>query len=395
MHNEKIYKGTVIATTRNGTCSNNCNKTNQTTRFAEIRAALGWNFCEGEDYHVGLGILAAAPTGTRVTNVQLFQPMIGNGHHWELGARFTSHYTFWRSCDYTQSFGLHVDADITHLFATQQCRTFGLCGKGDNSYYMLAEVMSNDITNNLSGNPIEVAPVTGFTQATAQFANTFTPVANITSARVSVSQDAQCDLTAMFSYNHCGFTWDVGYNLWATSCEKIRFCNNDLLSNNKTYALKGDALVYGFDTVNAYAPIALSATQSSATIHSGTNQLIGPVNNGIDNYQFAFGDATGGAAHNALSATPGMVNAIGTSIQSVFLTSADLDVAGNGSKGLSNKVFTHINYTWEDHECYLPYLGVGGKAEWATTTNSCDKKKCMNSNISEWGVWLKGGFSFN
>ncbi len=420
------------STTTNGCCSNSCNSGAHTTRLSDIRFALGWNFWQDEDYHVGLGILAAAPTGNRVNDTFLFQPFVGNGHHWELGGKFTSHYTFWRSCDYDRSFGFYLDIDVTHLFATRQFRSFDLCGAGDNSKYMLAESLLTPSVGLFGATAITPAP--GLTASTYQFDGVFTPIANLATQNVKVSQNVQVDLSAMFNYTHCGFAWDLGYNFWMTSCEKIKQCGNTsaLFSGNTTYALKGDASVYGFTAAAPTGPIALGATESAATICSGTNILVGvtpaitpttSINAGVDNAQFANNTAGVTPLYNS-SGAAAPADQTHTSIQSVLLSNANIDVASATAKGMSNKVFTHLSYTWEDHDCYVPYFGVGGKAEFASDkkncnvtgasctnssgctvannivstsscSSSCNDNNCRRTNISEWGIWLKGGVSFN
>ena len=55
------------------------------TRLAEITAAIGYNFLLCEDYYLGLNVRAAAPTGNSPKARWLFEPIVGNGHHWELG----------------------------------------------------------------------------------------------------------------------------------------------------------------------------------------------------------------------------------------------------------------------------------------------------------------------
>ena len=438
---------TTITGATNGTRSLSCNNATHTIRISDIRFALGWNFWQDANYHIGLGMLAAAPTGSRVDDTLLFQPMVGNGHHWELGGKFTSHSIVWRNSDCDKSITFYFDADATYMFAARQFRVFDLCGAGDTSRYMLAEVMKIPATNNLSGNGISttgaapyVAPLAETpTPSVYQFSNIFMPVANIAAQTVKVSQPIQVDLTAMFNYTHRNFSWDFGYNFWVTACEDLNRIGNTtaLFQGNATYALKGDAYVYGFDNGNEtgglYDPIALGATESLATICSGTNYPVGTrtplpgLNTGIDNPEYAYGNATGtvppyDALFNVTTGGTPATNQTSTSIQAAFLSTPNLDLQGARAKGMSNKLFTHVSYTWHDYGyCYVPYLGLGGKAEFAignkncATTpcanssgcivvidglntvaynSSCDNG-CRNSNISEWGIWLKGGVSFN
>jgi len=177
---------TTITGATNGTRSLSCNNATHTIRISDIRFALGWNFWQDANYHIGLGMLAAAPTGSRVDDTLLFQPMVGNGKHWELGGKFTSHYTFWRSCDYDRSFGFYLDIDVTHLFAARQFRVFDLCGAGDMSKYMLLEQLVTPSVALFGG-------ATGLTAvaSTYQFDGIFTPAANVLNGNFKVSQDVQ------------------------------------------------------------------------------------------------------------------------------------------------------------------------------------------------------------
>lgn len=414
-------------------CANDCDNSLSATRLSDVQGVIGWNFYECEDYHLGVGLRFSAPTGTKIRNNFLFQPQIGNGHHWELGGMITSHYTFWRNCDDTKRWGFFFDANITHMFSANQCRTFDLCCRGDNSKYMLAEKMGLPIIDSLVGNTVSQSPApgSGYTAPTSVFKNVFVPVANLTSAVVKVSVPVQADITALFNYTTCDLSWDVGYNFWSTSCERIRPCitnNQQIFTGNTQYALKGDAFVYGFaaeaTNPSTIVNVPLSATETgtgcfsatSATIHTGTNfDGINSVatatrNPGIDNPQFAY--AQGSSVPNLVNTTTALNSQTRTSIQPILLADTDVDYASARVKGMSHKFFTHVSYTWEE-KCWKPYLGIGGKVEVATRNNDCADnsfsattdcaangcatscRTCDECAVSEWGIWLKGGISFN
>src|SRR5690606_38967687 len=82
------------------------------------------------------------------------------------------------------------------------------------------------------------------------------------------------------------------------------------------------------------------------------------------------------------------------------------DVEFTETKGISHKVFTHVSYTW-DRDNWVPYLGIGGSAEFgkAPSCGDCDTScntvcvdecdTCVSCAVSQWSVWVKGGLSFN
>lgn len=388
----------------------NCARTKN--GLGDLRAELGWNFWQDECYHLGLNIQAAAPTGTKRKAQYLFDAVVGNGKHWELGGGLTGHYTFWSDDAESKNFGFYVDANITTLFKAREERTFDLKGK-PNSRYMLAAQFTENTDDLLTGNG---------TAANGVFNDVYAPVANLTTFDIKVSTGVQADVVAWFNYTSCGWSWDFGYNFYGRSKEKFDCETNscdtkcDNVSNicdpiNKdTWVLKGDARVYGFQSNDTAR--ALSASESLATICKGTNGTQ-VANQSVDAPQLAVYDG-----NNLFIDTLG-VTRINTSIQPVYIKCEDVDFAR--TRSITNTVFTHVSYTW-DRECWVPYFGIGGFAEFGKNCGGCDtgcntNDGCTNTNtncntssscndcgsdgssvdtsLSRWGIWLKGGVSFN
>jgi hypothetical protein len=426
--------------------------------FGEIRFILGRNFFGNEDNsndcHLGVGVYAAAPTGTRVGHSKyLFEPIVGNGKHWELGGQITGHHICWRSQDDERSFGVYFEANITHLFGAQQTRCFDLCSAGSSSRYMLAqnlEYFEPESFLSASGLPT-LNPVLS-DSASLQFANEFAPVANLTRRQVTSSIGAQGDLAISFAYQAKCFQWELGYNFWGRSCEKLRISNDCCPVIMGTWALKGNAYVYGFDAAYSNLPVALAASDSGATIHNGTNSLSSAaINITMDNSVKAV-DTNGQTLVNNLPAAldPFSSNTVYTSNPPVIISEADFNLTG--TRGISNKLFGNVNWAW-DH-CndgkWSPYIGIGGEVEFGgghkadvncynpcdvscsvscnnpcsnscnnscdnscsnscdtsctttgcnypTATQTCDSLKtcCSNVALTQWGVWLKLGSSYN
>ncbi len=406
--------------------------------FAELRAELGWNFFQDDDYHVGAGLHIAAPTGNKRYAEYVMYPVVGNGNHWEVGGTLHGHYRFWTSDDEEKHVGFYFDAVLTHLFKAREQRTFDLCCK-NNSRYMLAAKYTRSITNTTTGlKGVASAGTTGTqTDPFAQFNNVYAPVANLTTADVKVDVALQADVTAMFNFTRKAFSLDIGYNFWGRTCEKIECpldcdsCNANSIFNSanaNTWALKGDARMFGFagatdSPVTADDVVPLSATQSNATIHAGTNAgttdatltSVTMQNGGVDNSQFAVTASTVLVIHTPLSEGGLNVNSnqIKTSFQPVFLSGSD--VGFQKTKGLSHKIFTHISHTW-DRDNWVPFLGIGGSAEFghnnccpddcATAASSCCGTNCTATcattcddcnycSLSQWSIWVKGGLSFD
>lgn len=264
------------------------------------------------------------------------------------------------------------------------------------SRYMLAQKMGTPIIDNLVGGTPHVTPI-------AQFQNEFAPIANISTQDVMVHVAVQVDLAAQLTYSHNGITWDLGYNFWMRSCEQVRsLCTSagcNFVEFEESWAIKGDADVFGFASNQA---VGLSATQSEATINTGKNYPA-TNNTGIDSPQPAFA----GDPAVPLHISPSVGTQTNTSIQPIMITANDLDIVG--TRGNSNKAYTHLSYSWLENENLIPYLGIGMFAEFGNNHLKCNTSKictkiasCLNEcqtncgtcSLSQWGVWAKGGFSF-
>lgn len=396
--------------------------------FSDLRFEWGWDFWQCEYAHLGLNLQGCIPTSGKERPDVLFDTRFGNNGHWELGGGLTAHYQwFYGECD-EHTFGFYLDANITHMFTCKQERTFDLKNK-PNSRYMLALRMSTRLQNGLAGigfdgleaaTPAIAQAISPSITNSSMLVTEYAPVANLTTLDVKVTVGVQADIVALFNYSFCNWSFDIGYNFWARSCEKFSCpngCQNATVlcnaSQENSWVLKGDARVYGFAQTSPQTPVPLSASESNADIHQGTNVTaqLNPFvagstdlyknNSGIDNPQIARSTTLATNLAIAPTAVPTNADAVQTSIQPVFLTCNDINFVG--TKGLTNKIFAHVSYSWES-SCWQPFVGFGGFAEFGKNnscssdcskdcTSTCDP--CVDSSLSLWGVWLKTGVAFN
>lgn len=389
--------------------------------IADIEMAFGWNFIRGCDYHLGLEVRASAPTGNKPCANYVLSPVVGSGGFWKLGGGLTAHGIMWQCEDASQSFGFYLDVNVQHLFKTCQERVFDLCCK-PNSRYMLAQKLDEN-TNELGflhGDTFTLSPW--------QFANEFAPIANLTAQNVDVSVDVEGNLVADFVYVNNNLQWEVGYELWARGCESICPCAQNFIDRHGIWALKGDAYVDGYADGSWYP---LAATESKATMHSGTNFAADTpltrtnadaawYNPHIDNPELAVIHAS--TVPVDLLGGPGLEQTR-TSIEPIIITSNAIDYQGAATQAASHKIFTHLSYTWHNTCRATPFIGIGAFAEFATsscdnhcaqttcfpgctmgatvgcstvpTTNQCAGNSCCQEcGVSQWGLWVKGGVGF-
>jgi hypothetical protein len=348
------------------------------SRIAELQTTVGWNYNQPW-YHAGISVRVGAPTGNATNAEFLFEEIVGNRHHWDVGIGLSGHVNMWENKEKGKRAALYLDAHISHLCASKQKRSFDFINNGTGSRYMLLEQVDNLAQTLL---------INGATPSNQYIGKLF-PAINYTTFDTKISIGVQTDITLKFAYQHDGFEVDLGYNFWFNSKEKL--LSRDAFIENR-FALKGDAQVYGFTAVGNN-PVALNATQHSATLLAGQGS-------GNSNYQNSNADNLPALA----STLAGILNQLNTqdstdlgiaqvqvngSNPSIFLTNKDINTeSGILPRALSNKVFGYIGGLWNNRDDIDPYLGIGLSGEFAHTDPDC------NAMCSQWAIWVKGGIAY-
>lgn len=362
--------------------------------LSEIQAAFGWNMVNNERYHFGLNVRGSIPTGTRPDGIFLFEPVIGNGHHWELGFGATGH-AMTLYCDDEWAVGIYGDMNVTHLFFTRQRRSFDFLRHGSGSRYILLQTMDEVTDSGLMVNGMDAA---------YQYAGTIFPAINQTTLECHVSIPIQVDLAVMLTWEHKHMNVEIGYNLWTRTGEKLqcRDCFPD-----KVFAFKGDAQIYGFIPITQEA-VALNATQSTPAAGgvSGRVRIESGQGQGSASQLFANtnADNAGNAFFNGVpldqsfspdgiidtGLQPGDITTVAGSNPSVLILSNDIDdFSALSGSAATNKFFFYAGYTFADCARTDPYLGFGGEIELDGAATRIAK-----NSFSQWGVWLKGGVAY-
>jgi hypothetical protein len=383
----------------------NCTS-NRATHVAEATFSLGYVPWHTDIYHLGFDLRFAIPAGNRPRGDYLFEAIVGNGHHYEFGGGLSAHCILWQCEDTDEQVGLYFDAEITHLFKTRQRRSFDLTGSS-NSRYQLAATFDapSATTGNLRGQ-------VGTTLIAPDYhmSGGYVPVANLTTYNVDVSVGVQADVALAFIYSKGSRSFLFGYGYWGQSCEHICITQQTAFSGAQKYALKGDAMMFGFENTAGNPPVALSASERQATISHGTNfsprgartpeqVATGQTNPNIDNPYLAFADTQNSSTFNPVMSAPGGINQINTSINPVILTPADIDIDSARTAPHVQKVFAQVSFFGDPITCFFyPYAGLGAEVEFGRP--GCvpppnEKPSCINCALSSWNVWLKIGFVFD
>jgi len=304
----------------------------ETGKLSDILMVLGWDFLRRERGHVGCNLRLSAPTGTKITSEYMFQPVVGNGHHWEFGVGLDGKLTLWEK-DGEQTVDLIAQMLFTHVFKARQYRSFDFTKNGFGSRFILLKEFDGAGT----------------------YDGTCLPAINKTTLACDVSADIQVDGIIMAAYHNQNWTFDFGYNGWIRSREKI--CIVGEIEKNK-YGFKG---IQNVATTPVPGPD--NHTQSAATLHG--NPLTDAVRTAV--------------------ADP----------SPVFIKTSDLDPASAGmERCISHKFFLNLSYAWDYDTCQrvIPYLGLGFEFEFEGVRQ--DNSRPNKITWSQVGVMVKGGLEF-
>jgi len=296
---------------------------------AAFEMVFGYDFISKERSHMGINFRASSPTGSRPKGEFFFEPRVGCGKNWRIGLGFTGHTRLWEK-DGEQELAMWVEANFTNMLKARQTRSFDLCKNGFFSRYILAkEFDQNGI-----------------------FTENILPVINFTTLDCDVHCSIVADMVFMFAYKYNDFTFDIGYNGWIRSKEKISL--REGITPNK-YGLKGVQFA-----VNPITQQPDNTTESLATIYE-----TGPI--------------------------------ISDGLFPVFINTSDINVKSAASPLLiTQKFFCNFSYAWLNCPnilIYTPYFGIGAEIEFEGI-NTRNAYQPTNTTMGQASVWLKGGMAF-
>ena len=165
---------------------------------ADINLALGYKIHQTKKDFIFLSAQIIIPTGPRPNGEYLFQPVLGDGKHFGLGARLDGAVQLWKNKH--AAIRVLLDADYRYLFESTEKRMPGV------KDFTPSDPASDGSNSNLS--QYYMAGTIG------QVDQPLLPAANILTQGVKVKPGSQFDLLADLSFKSGGFIIDLGYNFF-------------------------------------------------------------------------------------------------------------------------------------------------------------------------------------
>ncbi|MBA2307128.1 hypothetical protein H0W26_03280 [Candidatus Dependentiae bacterium] len=341
------------------------------TAVADIEVITGYNFALEKNYHLSFFGIVVIPTGNRPKARYIFEPIVGDAKHWQLGAGFTTHYSFYNDegpeC---RNAGFYIDAYCSHFFTSNQERSFDFTANGLLSRYILLKEF--DINNMYTGTTINAI--------------------NFATRNCKVSIPFKADISVKGYIAGAGWEFDLGYNFYFRAKEELCIktkCPCPL--DQRRFGIKGLEGVcctefntfYGQVLLPTEGSPRLDTTQPNATMFRAelpTTASVSPTASEI---------CLSWNSNPLLEDTPltnlGPFVLANTTALPTIISCKDLDpLSARQGAIVSHKLFGHIQYTFSN-SYYRPFIGIGGEIEGDGHNHN---------TLSLWGAWIKGGLSF-
>ncbi len=191
------FSATTTTTWLYGKINGSRNKTG----VADVEVKLGFDYNLSDCSFVSGYFGFVAPTGNRPKAQYVFEPIVGNNHHWGI---LTGGYMGYELMEFCQGgLFLEVETNARYLFSNHQVRSFDLYNRPWSRYMAV----------------YTAAPVAPFPPTA------LTPGINVFTQPVTVHPHFQHSITTALMWQRCGFEAELGYNFWARQAEGVRLRN--------------------------------------------------------------------------------------------------------------------------------------------------------------------------
>jgi hypothetical protein len=326
--------------------------------MADTELKFGYIAYEKEKAKIAVNIGCTVPTGNRPEAVYMFEPIVGNGHHWALGGGFESTFGIWEGSNGEhQHIHLILSADYRYLLEADQTRTLELKGKNWGRYIRMRQADPRNTTRLLAG---------------------VIPGINAMTRKVKVTPGSQIEGVVSFCFKASKYWhFGLGYNLWARESESVKLKGSwtqqgqyGLLSSNSNYQEEGKvtAITGGLpQTVSQINFTGVGTSTWAIALNDLFPKIIRP--------ELA---TTGISSASTISTL-----ALGNSTTGTYIADSDVDKSGNPA-AVSHKIFGNIDYTISPDGKYPFVVGLMGNYEFAQN----------NAALSQWEIGVKLGTAF-
>lgn len=311
------------------------------TGVADIEFKVGYEWIQQEPFHLESYIGMLIPTGNKPDARYMFQPIVGQGHHWGLiyGSSLGIH--IWENESANRTLRVEYAMHSQYLFGNTQCRTFDLDCKQWSRYLSMYANKDQAVVASTLPYPLSV--------------NYATPGVNLLTLESKVRPGFLFNMTMSGIYDTHNWSLEGGYNLYYRQAECVKLA---------CPWQEGPAIKMGNIT-----PFGENLGGSGQT---------NPIRDITGNYLLetgAYGMNDDGITNTKITLADYNFN---------LLTADDINLNSASSPSvLTFTVYGTVSYNWDDME-YPTFANFGGSYEFANN----------NAATERWTIWGKLGLSF-
>jgi hypothetical protein len=321
--------GKVAQRAANNMRFSNCSKTG----LADIILNFGWDFVKREEACGSVYGRFVVPTGTSINKQfikYVFQPVIGNGHHYELGLGANGRVALWSGND--SGLSVHADGYATHMFGTCQTRTFDLERRPLSRYALVYDLGSNEdaLSQDVMGQLGDY---------------------NLYNGKVWAERgEFICDLLWMVNSD---LELTFGYAFSGQTAEQMS-CSANKISGDSKYAFVGDvmsgAVAVARTVSGGGGEVSNDIYKSYVILDGGTGSIPGA---------YAIPNA-GSAASFEYGENPAFGYGVSDDVQDIAFVLPDLESNRSGlmEGQILNRLYFSGNYVWRNCR-FQPEIGGG------------------------------------
>jgi hypothetical protein len=324
-------------------------------KLADIHLQIGYDFYKADSNHFGLYIKAVIPTGTAIDKTLLkktFNPIIGNGNRLEVGAGLNGRVEFFTIDNNESSMIINFDGYMTHMFTSNQFRTFDKIGMPMSRYAIVKQLTyDSEAKSDRGEDPYYHKYV-------------LKALGDVNSGMLDVSCDIRGEAMIDLSYRHHEWTIGGGYSFSGQTKEKASSLvstsdgyyygfkagteEDDLLLKLETCKAVGESGTVTFDEIFCKMEVTTNSVEDNntavvqITFSAKTSGDVGV--NGTGG-AYAYPDDTGDTD-------------LGTITKDVFQL-PDYNRSGLMDGQILHRVFGHLDYTWIEN-AWMPHVGIMG-----------------------------------
>ncbi len=199
------------------------NKDMVETGLGDIEVKLAYEWLQRIPFRLESYIGIVIPTGNKPKSIFMFEPIVGNGHHWGFMYGSTGGIQLWHDKENCSGLRMEFAANSLHLFTNTQTRSFDLINRPWSRYIQL---YANKEQAAYAAQLAQEGPPQSLTAP-----NFCTPGINLFTQCVNVKPGYSHNGMTSFVYSHGIFATEGGYGFWCrrADCVTLKYCWQDVI----------------------------------------------------------------------------------------------------------------------------------------------------------------------